>query len=110
MLVSERFPAERVVMVALVKVALPPAIFAVVIFAVAMLEVVELVVEALDVAKLAVVPHSVVIVARVEVKVLTYPVTADSIPVIEVLEIVVDPRVEDPVTRRFAVVEVAETN
>ena len=96
MLVSERFPAERVVMVALVKVAFPPAIFAVVIFAVAMLEVVEFVVEALRVAKFAVVPHSVVIVARVEVRVLIYPVTAESIPVMEVFEIVVDPRVDDP--------------
>ncbi len=70
MLVSERFPAESVVIVALVKVAFPPAMFAVVIFAVAMLEVVEFVVEALRVAKLPVVPQSVVIVASVEVRVL----------------------------------------
>lgn len=61
-------------------------------------------VEALEVAKLPVVPHSVVIVASVEVKVLMYPVTADKIPVIEVLEIVVDPKVDDPDTERLDVV------
>lgn len=61
----------------------------------------ELVVEAFKVTKFPVVPHRVVIVAKVEVRVEIYPVREASTPPIVRLEIVEEPRVDEPDTDRL---------